>query len=109
MIMPISCHGNDDDDDDDDNATAIDITIINDFNMSVNNNHENEFVQKPTCPVYDACMLRLCLHVECLYGFNDHHRAESAFKVRPDAKWLKIRNISRHGLKLVNVKVPYDG
>ena len=24
----------------------------------------------------------ICLHVECLYGFNDHHRAESAFKVR---------------------------
>ena len=23
---------------------------------------------------------RLCLHVECLYGDNDHHRAESAFK-----------------------------
>lgn len=24
---------------------------------------------------------RITLHVECLYGFNDHHRAESAFKV----------------------------
>lgn len=23
---------------------------------------------------------RICLHVECLYGQNDHHRAESAFK-----------------------------
>eukprot|EP00051_Salpingoeca_urceolata_P021598 m.340428 g.340428 ORF g.340428 m.340428 type:complete len:202 (+) comp19828_c2_seq3:2718-3323(+) len=23
---------------------------------------------------------RICLHVECLYGDNDHHRAESAFK-----------------------------
>ncbi|EDQ92353.1 uncharacterized protein MONBRDRAFT_2754, partial [Monosiga brevicollis MX1] len=23
---------------------------------------------------------RITLHVECLYGFNDHHRAESAFK-----------------------------
>jgi len=23
---------------------------------------------------------RITLHVECLYGFNDHHRSESAFK-----------------------------
>lgn len=23
---------------------------------------------------------KICLHVECLYGDNDHHRAESAFK-----------------------------
>ena len=29
--------------------------------------------------IHFACSL--CLHVECLYGFNDHHRAESAFKV----------------------------
>eukprot|EP00039_Didymoeca_costata_P020282 m.340736 g.340736 ORF g.340736 m.340736 type:complete len:198 (+) comp19492_c0_seq1:135-728(+) len=27
-----------------------------------------------------ATEARICLHVECLYGFNDHHRAESAFK-----------------------------
>ncbi len=27
-----------------------------------------------------ADSIRICLHVECLYGENDHHKAESGFK-----------------------------
>ena len=30
-----------------------------------------------------ATSARLTLHVDCLRGFNDHHRAESSFKVDP--------------------------
>lgn len=34
---------------------------------------------------------RICLHVECLYGFNDHHRAESAFKATAVALRQAVR------------------
>jgi imidazoleglycerol phosphate dehydratase HisB len=38
-----------------------------------------------------ATEARITLHVECLYGFNDHHRAESAFKATAVALRQAIR------------------
>jgi imidazoleglycerol-phosphate dehydratase len=34
----------------------------------------------PHCLESFAQAARITIHVHCLHGFNDHHRAESAFK-----------------------------
>jgi len=34
----------------------------------------------PHCMESFAQAARITMHVDCLRGFNDHHRAESAFK-----------------------------
>lgn len=47
----------------------------------------------PHCMQSFAEAARITLHVDCLRGFNDHHRAESAFKAMAVALRMAIARV----------------
>ncbi|KAJ4148080.1 hypothetical protein LMH87_002568 [Akanthomyces muscarius] len=59
---------------------------------------KREFLGKLSCEMVPHCFesfaqaAHITLHVHCLHGFNDHHRAESAFK----AMAVAIRHAASH-------------
>lgn len=50
---------------------------------------------------------RITLHVDVLKGFNNHHKAESAFKVSKTRKTIKNENEQTQHTRLAGWDVPF--